>query len=389
MKIRLSVISSMCLLSVLLAAAPAFSANVVVGACMPNRVSYDSLTDAVQGVPPGSTIQVCPGTYAEQVVIDKSLTLKGITSGNGAYPVIVPPPGGLALIPSAFGDDFAAQVVVEGGVNVTITGLALDATGFSLPNCFPSIAGISVVDSSATLTNLAVKNQRETGPPPCPSAAGVGVVAMNDTAVAQTIKVQDSTFVNIDTGFWSFGAANTSIITNNSFAGNPASIGNGVLIVSGNASIQGNTITDFSFPPAGLDLNNFFQGIGVFVEACGGTVANNHVSNSRFGIVLTTISDCPTAGLSITGNDVSGASVAGIEVNKPNGLVQGNNIRTSLNAIRLGGAGNGNTIQNNTINDAACAAFSSNPAAGANTLLNNKIFNALNLAIVSTTATCP
>ena len=389
MTTRLSALSPICFLLVLLAAVPAFSANVVVGTCMPNKVSYDSLTDAVQGVPPGSTILVCPGSYAEQVLIDKSLTLKGITSGNGAYPVIVPPPGGLAIIPSAFGDDFAAQVVVEGGVNITITGFALDATGFSLPNCFPSIAGISVVDSSATLTNLAVKNQRETGPPPCPSAAGVGVVAMNDTGVAQTIKVQDSTFVNIDTGFWSFGGANTSIITNNSFAGNPASIGFGILVVSGNASVQGNTITDFSYPPAGLDLNNISQGIGILVETCGGTVANNHVNNSRFGILLWTISDCPTASVSVTGNDVSGASVVGLDVNRPNGLVQGNNIRTSLNAIRLGGFASGNTIQNNTINDAACAAFSSNPAAGANTLLNNKIFNALNLAIVSTTATCP
>ena len=389
MKIRLSAISQICFLLVPLAGVPAFSATVVVGTCMPNKVSYDSLADAVQGVPAGSTIQVCPGSYAEQVVIDKSLTLKGIASGNGAYPVIVPPAGGLAIIPSAFGDDFAAQVVVEGGVTVVITGLALDATGFSLPNCFPSIAGISVVDSSATLTNLAIKNQRETGPPPCPSAAGVGVVAMNDTAVAQTIKVQDSTFVNIDTGFWSLGAANTSIITNNSFAGNPASIGSAILIVSGNGSVQGNTITDFTFPPAGLDLNNISEGIGILLETCGGTVANNHVSNSRFGILLWTISDCPTAGLSITGNDVSGASVVGIEVNKPNGLVQGNDIRTSLNAIRLGGFANGNTIQNNTINDAACAAFSSNPTAGANTLLNNKVFNALNLAIVNTTALCP
>ena len=62
---------------------------------MPSKVRFDSLTDAVQGVPAGSTILVCPGVYAEQVVINRSLTLKGQTIGNSAYPVIVPPAGGL------------------------------------------------------------------------------------------------------------------------------------------------------------------------------------------------------------------------------------------------------------------------------------------------------
>ena len=122
MKIPLSIISRMCFLSILLAAGQAFSATVVVGTCMPNKVSYDSLTDAVQGVPPGSTIQVCPGTYAEQVVINKSLTLKGIASGNSAYPVIVPPGSGLtanavALNVNSFFPNVsvAAQIVIQSG----------------------------------------------------------------------------------------------------------------------------------------------------------------------------------------------------------------------------------------------------------------------------------
>lgn len=388
MKIRSSSISQIFSLLVLLASVPAFGATVVVGTCMPNKVSYDSLTDAVQGVPAGSTIQVCPGSYAEQIVIDKSLTLKGIASGNGAYPVIVPPSGGLAIIPAAFGDEFAAQVVVEGGASVAITDLTIDATGFNLPNCFPSVAGILVLDSSATLTNLAVKNQLEIGPPPCPAAPGLGVVTQNDTAVAQTIKVQDSTFVNTDVGFESLSAASTSIITNNSFAGNPASIGTAIFIESGNSSIQGNTITNFTFPPA-ISTGLGFDGVGILM-ACmsSGTVANNHVSNSQLGIFLQASSGCPTAGVSIIGNDVFGASVVGIDVGEANGLVQGNNIRSSQTAIRLPLAASGNTIRNNTIND-ACAAFSSNPAAGANTLLNNKVFNALNLTVVNTTALCP
>lgn len=86
MKHRLILTSVATLLRALLAAAPAFSATVAVGTCMPGRVSYDSLTDAVQGVPAGSAILVCPGSYAEQIVINKSMTLKGVTNGSAAIP---------------------------------------------------------------------------------------------------------------------------------------------------------------------------------------------------------------------------------------------------------------------------------------------------------------
>lgn len=358
---------------------------------MPNKVSYDSLTDAVQGVPAGSTIQVCPGSYAEQVVIDKSLTLKGIASGNGAYPVIVAPVGGLttnamglSISPFFPNSAMAAQVVVQNGANVTVNGIALDATA-STPICNAIVVGVLVQESSATLTDVAVKNQLQIGPFPCPAAArGVGILTQNDTTTAQATKVQSSTFTNNGQAIESDGAANTATITNNSFAGNPASNGNAISIVSGNSTIQGNTIADFNYPPAGTDVNS--GSFAIFVDCVSsGTVANNHISSSQAGVYLSP--GCGT-GVSITGNDISGASLIAIEVSGTNGLVQGNDIRSSLTAIRFAGAAASNTVQNNTIND-ACAAFSSNPTAGTNALLNNKVFNASNLAIVNSTALCP
>lgn len=392
MKIRSSSISQIFFLLVLLASAPAFSATVVVGTCMPNKVSYDSLTDAVQGVPAGSTIQVCPGSYSEQLVIDKSLTLKGIASGNGAYPVIVLPPGGPTAnatglnIASFFSNSvIAGQIVVLGGANLTINGMALDATS-STPVCNAIVVAVVVQDSSATLTDVAVKNQIQIGPPPCANLAiGGGVLAQSDTAVAQTIKVQNSTFLNAGQAIESDGAANTVTISNNSFAGNPASNENAISIEGGASTIQGNTIADYNYPPAGTDINN--ASFAIFMNCpLSGTVANNHISSSQAGIYL---SPAPCAsGISITGNDISGASLIAIEAGETSGLIQGNDIRTSLTAIRFSSVAAGNTIQNNTIND-ACAAFSSHPTAGPNTLLNNKVFNALNLTIVSTTALCP
>ena len=65
-------------------------AQVAVGTCRPNLVHFDNLDDAVHGVPAGETILVCPGTYAEQVSINTSLTLRGVQDGNSGLPIIVP-----------------------------------------------------------------------------------------------------------------------------------------------------------------------------------------------------------------------------------------------------------------------------------------------------------
>src|SRR3981189_2967160 len=41
----------------------------VVGTCKPGLSSYPSISAAVAAAPSGSTVQVCPGTYPEQVTI--------------------------------------------------------------------------------------------------------------------------------------------------------------------------------------------------------------------------------------------------------------------------------------------------------------------------------
>ena len=59
----------------------AWAASVVVGNCKA-LATYPTIQLAVNSVPPNSTVFVCPGTYAEQVLITKNLTLTGV-SGNG------------------------------------------------------------------------------------------------------------------------------------------------------------------------------------------------------------------------------------------------------------------------------------------------------------------
>lgn len=231
-----------------------------------------------------------------------------------------------------------------------------------------------------------VKNQLETGPPPCPAAGnGAGVLAQNDTGLSLNVKVQDSTFVNAGQAFESDGAGTTATLTNNSFTANTNTNFNAITIFNGNSSIQANFISNFNYPPAGPNVN--IAAYGIYMDCVpGGTVANNTVVNTQVGIYM--LNGCTTASVSVTGNNVSNAGLIGIDVGGINGLVQGNDIYSTLTAIRLPAGAAGNTIQNNKIND-ACAAFGSNPAAGTNNILTNSIFNAQNLAIVNTTALCP
>lgn len=382
-----------------IAVASASAATVAVGTCMPKLVSFDSLTDAVQGVPPGGTILVCPGVYAEQITINRSLTLKGVSSGNSGNPVIVPPPSGLVANATAFsepvsffspGFPFAAQVIIEGGADVTLSNIAVDATGFNIPTCTPFVVGVLVQNSSATLHEMVVKNQLQKGPSPCFSlgAGGTAVLAQNASTNPTTVKIENSSFLNNGEGYESDGAGNTSTLIDNSFAGNPATNGNAISIFNGSSTIEGNSISNLTFPA--LAPNDPFRAAFGILLTCvpNGKIANNTIATSQVGIISARSGSCIPTDLSIVGNRVSDSQFYGIYLSSTNGLVRGNEVRTSGIAIRTDPKAGGNTIKDNVIND-ACAAFSSDPATPATKIDDNTVANAVNLALVNTTALCP
>src|ERR1700724_4644839 len=70
------------------------AATFVVGTCQ--TPSYATISAAVAAATTGAIVKVCPGTYAEQVVISTSLTLEGIFSGNAGRAVITVPGSGFA-----------------------------------------------------------------------------------------------------------------------------------------------------------------------------------------------------------------------------------------------------------------------------------------------------
>jgi hypothetical protein len=313
-----SLIVRVCCFLMLITATSAFAATVAVGTCQPGKVSFDSLDDAVNGVPDGSTILVCPGIYQEQIVINRSLTMKAVANGNTSLVAIVPPPGGLTgnqsslFVPISFfggGTQLAAQVTINNGANVTLNGITIDAQGPITANCFPMVVGVYIRDASATLTNMVVKNQVQTGPGPGPcfflGADGVGVLAQNGgSAGLTTVNITNSSIANAAQGYESDGANNTSTLTKNTLAGTPLSDGNAISIFQGTPTVKANTISNYSFP--GVAPNDFFDAAYAMLLECmqSGTVANNTITNSQSGIVAA-FPNCPTSGVYITGNTIS------------------------------------------------------------------------------------
>src|SRR5208282_16472 len=116
-----------------------------VGGCKTGKsyVNFTTISAAVIAVPAGSTIEVCPGVYSEQVTITQPLTLKGINFNNANRSVItINDPAGALLAPNVTslttGQPFYAQVLVQ-NLNpaglVNLTGITVDGTGGNTEKC--------------------------------------------------------------------------------------------------------------------------------------------------------------------------------------------------------------------------------------------------------------
>ena len=301
-------------IGLLLGVRPMFAATFAVGTCKPSLPSYATISAAVSGVPPGSTVLVCPGTYPEQVTIAQPLTLKGISSGNAGQAVITVPGSGLTAITSGDGYSIAAQVDVTTGP-VNISDVTVDATGSNIT--FPPwVVGILYDSgSSGTVNEITARGQSGGG--------GVGVWADNVSATNQSVTIENSSFHDID---------DSAVVTDGS-----------TLI----ATVKGNTMQAGYYQvqwfsggsPTANVINGGYVGISV-----GGpvSVSSNVLNNQTYGIRA-------SGGVSATSNKISNASI-GIDDFGGGDTYKSNTITKAGVGIEFNC--NLPTVLSNTINDA-------------------------------------
>ncbi|MFZ1919596.1 MAG: right-handed parallel beta-helix repeat-containing protein [Terriglobales bacterium] len=290
---------------VLLIAQPLLAKTYYVGSCKTG--AYPTIGAAVAGVPAGSTIDVCPGTYPEQVVISQPLTLQGFASGGSAQAVITMPSSGTTTTSLKFGT-VAAQVEVTSGP-VNITGITVDGRSSTCPGVQP--VGIFYASgSSGTLNEVETQFQYCEIP-------GIGILAENGSGVATTVTIENSNTnlsgyagiyvcspapstlnANIKNNYLienlGYGIATdcntTATVSDNVVWANGAN--EGIILMAPSSKVTGNTVTGAQtgiFPVAsgaivsGNTITGF--GAGIWLDGAA-TVTSNHISNGTFGIVI-------------------------------------------------------------------------------------------------------
>lgn len=370
--------------------------TVVVGTCQNAGNAILKIQDGVNAAAAGSTVMVCPGKYAEQVEIAKSLTLTGMQSGNKDAVIITLPAGVSNNTVFDFGAQngpfpTAAQLWVHDTAGVTVTHLTV--TG-DQPNAVPAnvcnLVGIYFENASGTVANVVTSNQF-TGV--CESGFGVWVEAAPNNVANVTI--HDSTMVSFDGGaVLARGAGAIATIRSNSVVGSTNSELNDITITHGaTGTIADNSVIDAINPNPVVvldDLNDASCGIALGAAAHNVTISGNVVGNTQCGIALYSADNN-----TITYNSVFGTRFNdGVYVCGNGNQIMSNTISASDQAgVHLSCAetvpastANNNNVSKNVING-ACAGILVNSATTGNILSKNTILNAV--AVSSTANTCP
>ena len=240
--------------------------------------NFTTIQAAINAACPGDTIEVQSGTYAENVVVNKTLTLQGVDTGAG-LPVVDAGGSGDAITISADGctlKGFVARNSGISGIRITSDGNTISgntATGNS--------AGISFYSSEGNIIsgNTATNNYN-------------GIFLYNSCS---SNIISDNTVTNNYNGegiYLGYDCSNNTLSDNivannyygitlyyscssNTISGNTA-IGNSLygihLYSSEGNTISGNTVTDSSY------------GISLYISCSGNTISDNTVNNNHYGI---------------------------------------------------------------------------------------------------------
>jgi len=286
--------------------------TVQVGACKTNLPNFSSIQAAVNAVPSGATIDVCPGTYPEQVIINAPVILQGVASGPDQAVLVTVPGAGLSQNGTTPVSSFPvfAQILVQDAGPVNISGLTVDGNSGSCPG--GASAGIvylsGAAPSSGKISNSVVRNVGNA----CGSPQGAAIYAENGSGSASALTIQGNSIHSINGLGIGFGAN------------------------------QGGTISTNTISQVSNGLS--FQSAGPNVKATG-----NNISSTQNAVSLSSANT-----VVVQTNTLSNTSGTAISLNDSSGI--------------------GNNVSKNTINEAHCGVSKSN--AGSDIFLPNNILNA-------------
>jgi hypothetical protein len=341
---------------------------------------YSTISEAVSSVPGGSTIYVCPGTYAEQVLITKKLTLTGVSADGLAgasamgpnNPVIVSPSGGVLpnttdLFNNPNGQPTAAQILVQtppnslaSPISVSISNITVDGSNNGLNSCATDLVGIYYQNAWGTIDHVTARFQEL--PPEdfgCQDGLAIYVQSGYDTGGTATVTVENNSVHDYDkNGITMDGTGSVGTVTGNYVVGigaTPLIAQNGIQVSDGaSGKVSLNTVTDDVYVnPSGCSLTAppyCYTASGILLYDSGGTslspisITGNTVSNTQGAIVTYTDGTATADFNTISTNKVTttppitGTAVGTILVDAID-LCSDNNTATSNTVFNASGAG--------------------------------------------------
>ncbi len=376
--IRSFTISCLALVALVALSGQAFATTTYYVNCAAHSSSYPTIQAAVTAVEHISgavVIDVCPGTYAEQVVISPvspttSLTLQGLAVATPPPThdavVIVPPSPELVTNTTDPRGDVAAQILVQNTtVPVIINNLTVDGTGNNYTA--GDIRGILFQDALGTVNHVVAQNQIPGGTL-SGAQSGQGIMVETTSSNSAVLTVENSSVQNYNkNGIVARYAGASLTATSNYVQGSGLSAvaaQNGIELAFNGATgtIKSNTVVNNIYYNTAVDGATASDILLYDAGNSGATVSGNTVSESQETIAVVT--DTPGTygnGAIITGNKISGTSIDAIDVCTNSNTVTGNTIfGTAQSGVHFDascGAGNNNSGSGNTIVGSACAGY--------------------------------
>jgi nitrous oxidase accessory protein NosD len=331
--------------------------------------TFTSIQDAINAANPGSLIRVCPGTYREQLSINKSLSIEG---DNGA---IVLPGIMVANTTGSSGNPIAAAILVKSAANVEIEGLIVDTSNNGITGCSPDLIGILFQNSSGKIEHNAVRNTKlSVSLNGCQS--GDAIVVQSLGGGSSKVSINENSVHDYQKNGITGNEAGTEVtITKNVVTGLGPTIGaaqNGIQIGFGaKGGILRNIVTDNVWSPCVSLTDCAVNATGILVfQSDGVRVEHNSVATNQVGIFA------GGQNTKVESNNISNSLVlVGIDLAGDSNLATQNELTNSGQAAILI-EGNDNKVQGNDITEAPIGILKLAGTAG-NTHSGNSFFDTL------------
>ena len=322
--------------------------------------AYTSIQAAVNAAKSGDIIRVCAGTYHEQVVIGKSLSLE---ADNGVIVIPSDVVANAAGLSSA--EPIATIVLVKNADNVSLQGFIVDGSANGLTACGPTLIGILYQDASGSIAHNAVRNVRLandlTG---CQSGLAIDVESSSSGQSSVTI-ADNSVDGYQKNGITADEPGTEVVVTNNAVTGLGPTTGaaqNGIQIGFGaQGRVTNNVVADNIYSPCESATNCPSNATGILIyQSDGVRVERNTVGSNQVGIFVAANNG------NIAGNTVfHSVALDGIALVGNGNSVSSNDISTSDDAA-VYIQGNQNTVFDNEFTGAAFGILKISGSSGTN-----------------------